>query len=191
VELWALQSEHVIPFAVIRKLWEALGIEGNAPRKGKKGAKGLNIEDAALTTIMIYRGAAKDKDESERSVRSSAIEALSAKIAKYAIEGNSAGEPDTPEADVVMQAEVESDLLVLQNSFVDITAASIDKEHKMMRKGKTHGERRGEKKALPSKERVEDAAIKEFRNAKAILSRGLKALQRPQKKSKVGNSPMK
>lgn len=191
VELWALQSEHVIPFAVIRKLWEALGIEGNAPRKGKKGAKGLNSEDAALTTIMIYRGAAKDKDESERSVRSSAIEALNAKIEKYAIGGNKAGEPDTPEADVVMQAEMETDLLVLQGSFVDITMTSIDKEHMMMRNGKTHGERRAEKKALPSKERVKDAAGKEFKNAKAILAKGLKALERPQKKSKIGNPPSK
>ncbi|WP_461189959.1 phage tail protein [Arthrobacter sp. Z4-13] len=191
VELWALQSEHVIPFAVIRKLWEALGIEGNAPRKGKKGAKGLNSEDAALTTIMIYRGAAKDKDESERSVRSSAIKALDSKIEDYATKGNEAGEADTPEADVVMQAEVETELLVLQNSFVDITVTSIDKEHKMLRKGQTHGERRGEKKALPSAERVQDAATKEFKNAKTILIRGLKALERPQRKSKDSNSAVK
>lgn len=181
VALWALQSEHVIPFAVIRELWGALGTESDAPRKE------LKKEDAGLTTIMIYRDAALKKNEMESSSEVYDKNALKAKREEYAVDDNA----DTPEADAAVLAEAEKIMVQLQSAFVQMTMTAINLEHKKDRKGKTHGKRRAEADPLPSGERVEDAALRERKDADSILKKALKDLERPKKKYKGGKSPVK
>jgi hypothetical protein len=51
-EIWAMEKEHILPFAVGKRLWQLV----NLARPGRKGH-----EDTTQMTILIYKGAADEK----------------------------------------------------------------------------------------------------------------------------------
>lgn len=57
--VWALESEHLLPFAVGKMLWDTVG----SAIPGRGGA-----EDDEQTTVMIYKGAADEKTPVDRAV---------------------------------------------------------------------------------------------------------------------------
>lgn len=174
VPLWSLRSEHVVPFAIVRKLWEALGVEGVAPRAD------LSSEDRDLTTIMIYLGAALEKDIKEASRRRQAQARLQSMTEHYAVNGNSAGEADTPAADAVFRAEVMTVLRQEQIWFTEFTWGFVQQEHATFLGLSTHGGLRNETAPLPSKDAIGQAAREEIDVADRILERSLAEAMHPQ-----------
>ncbi|MFT4295468.1 MAG: hypothetical protein QM582_08655 [Micropruina sp.] len=59
--LWHLESEHVIPKAYLDKLFEA--IDGRLQRRGMSMTRITDAEYNAMTTVLIYRGAADLKTD--------------------------------------------------------------------------------------------------------------------------------
>lgn len=56
-EVWAMEKEHILPFAVGKRLWEIVGLV--APGRG-------GHEDDKQTTILIYKGAADEKTQGDK-----------------------------------------------------------------------------------------------------------------------------
>ena len=169
VPLWSLRSEHVVPFAVVRKLWEALGVEGIAPRKG------LRTEDNALTTILIYLGAGKEKDRNEPDLRKEAQKKFESETAKYVQQGDA----DTPAADAKFRTKLMGVLRGYASKFIDLTWAEVQNEHARKSGPTTHGALRGEPKEKPPLARIKSAATTELDDADRILGRALDQARRP------------
>jgi len=169
VPLWSLRSEHVVPFAVVRGLWEALGVEAKAKRKH------LGTEDASLTTIMIYKGAGDAKDVGEGGRRMSAAAQIAAMTAVYVQRPDA----DTPAADAQFRQQVTAFLRGEQAWFQDFTWQMVQGEHATMQGTTTHGALRAEASALPSSGDVTKAADRELGDAEKILDHALAGLARP------------
>ena len=60
--LWHLESEHVVPQAYLDKLFEAIDVR--LERRGLRMARITDAEYNAMTTVLIYRGAADIKTDS-------------------------------------------------------------------------------------------------------------------------------
>jgi len=173
VPLWTLQSEHIIPFTVMRGLWLVLGVQGTAPRSV------LGPEDNALTTIMIYQGAAKQKDSLERGRRASVSAQLTALEASYAVQPDH----DTLAGDAAIRATVNALLAVERTWYEDLTWTVVQNEHTTpvppaagaapAVPPATHGSRRNEVGALPVLADIQAAAGQELVEANKILDDAL------------------
>ncbi|MGM7667149.1 phage tail protein [Microbacterium sp. A93] len=173
VPLWSMESEHVVPFMVVRKLWEALGVEGVASRSV------LSSSDRGLTTILIYQGAADSKTRTEGARRARAANQMESMTRRYVAEGNSQGPADTPAADAVFRAEV---IAVLRNEegwYSDLTVACVQGEHQMLLGLSTHGQLRNEPSPVPTRDRIRQAAREEIDDADLMLDRALAETLRP------------
>ncbi|WP_344208926.1 DUF4157 domain-containing protein [Kribbella sancticallisti] len=169
VPLWSLRSEHVVPFVVVRGLWEALGVEAKARRKN------LSTEDASLTTIMIYKGAGNAKDVGEGSRRSSGAADLAAMTAVYVQRPDA----DTPAADAQFRQQVMAFLRGEQQWYQAFTWQMVQGEHVTAQGNTTHGALRAEAVAVPSSGDIGKAAGQELGDAERILDHALAQLARP------------
>lgn len=169
VPLWSLRSEHVVPFAVVRGLWAALGAEGDAKRKH------LGLEDASLTTIMIYKGAGDAKDVGEASRRGSAARYLEVMTEAYARQPDA----DTPAADAVFRQHVMTFLRGEQAWFTDFAWQKVQGEHASLQGTSTHGALRVEPAPVPGSDTIGNAATLELADAEQILDEALTELERP------------
>ncbi|MFB4317352.1 DUF4157 domain-containing protein [Actinomadura sp. 21ATH] len=169
VPLWSLRSEHVVPFAVVRGLWTALGVEAEAQRKE------LSLEDASLTTIMIYKGAGVAKDADEAGRRSSAAARLETMTHAYTQQPDA----DTPAADAVFRLRVMTFLHGEKAWFTDLTAQKVRDEHAALQGARTHGVLRAEVDPLPGPGDIGTAAERELADAERILDKALAELERP------------
>ncbi len=174
VPLWSMQSEHVVPFMVVRKLWEALGVQGVAPRRI------LSTVDNRLTTILIYQGAATAKNTEEQSRRKETADLMEQMTQEYAELGNAQGPPDTPAADAEFRKEVIRVLRSEQVWYTDLTWTQIVEENHTVVGLSTHGQLRGEKDApVPTRTQVAQAAQQEIDEADRILDEALAESIRP------------
>ena len=174
VPLWSLRSEHVVPWAVVRGLWQVLGVEGMASRKD------LRVEDNALTTIFIYLGAGKAKDSEEAGPRAAAQGQIAAMKADY----ESQPDVDTPQGDARAKGIVMNYLRnTVLSQFVGLTAACVEREWGTKAEGadQTNGELRAESAGLPLVGQIQAAAAAELVDAERIADLALAqaATQRP------------
>ena len=168
VPLWSLRSEHVVPWAVTRHLWRAMGTEGLA----KRGS--LSHEDDALTTIMIYLGAGLAKDKGETAQRVAAENKLKAMTKKYEAKADA----DTPAAEAVFRGEVMTELHTVEAGFAALTWQVVQQEHATVLGSTTHGALRHEPTAKPSSAEIASAAATEMSDAERILDESLDELRR-------------
>lgn len=169
VRLWHLQSEHVIPFVVMRGLWDVLGTHG--PEASRKA---LHTEDAALTTIMIYRDAAELKNSRESARRSSLSDEFGQMMDRYWNRAD-AGE-ERPEQ--TMRKWVLRALTREGQWYVSLTRDVVRDEHAMPASGGlTHGSARAEAAPLPPESAIADAVRQEIADATAILDEALTELR--------------
>lgn len=169
VPLWLLESEHVVPFDVVRGLGEVLGTQGRAPR----GV--LSAEDRALTTIAIYERAADFKTRREVSRRNRLSDDFSAMAARFA----SRADYDEPEANRTMRAWVLRSLRREGSWYVDLTWQGIQSEHALAEAGSTRGMLRAESSPVPAKAAVQSAVDQEIQDATAIVDAALPETARP------------
>jgi len=159
VPLWSLRSEHVVPYAVVSRLWVALGVEGLATRKQ------LSTQDRSLTTIMIYKGAGDLKDSGEGARRSSAASHINAMTHTY----EQRPDADTPPADAVFRGQVITFLRGEQAWFASFTSQQVQAEHGTASGTTTHGTLRNESAPVPLPADVASAAAQEIDDADQIL----------------------
>lgn len=169
VPLWVLESEHVIPFDVIRGLGEVLGTQGRAPR----GV--LSAEDRALTTIAIYERAANYKTGLEISRRNQLSDEFTAMAARFA---NRADYED-PEVNRTMRSWVLRALRREGSWYVDLTWEGVQFEHAMPDAGSTRGARRAEASPLPTRSQIQSAVNQEIQDATDIVDAALLETARP------------
>jgi hypothetical protein len=169
VPLWSLRSEHVVPFVVVRGLWEALGVEGEAKRKH------LSTEDTSLTTIMIYKGAGDAKDAGEGTRRTSATARIRALTAVYVRRPDA----DTPAADAQFRQQIMALLRDEQAWFQNFTWQKVQEEHAAVVGTTTHGALRAETSPVPSSAQISKAANLELSDSERILDHALRELERP------------
>ena len=163
VPLWSLRSEHVVPYAVVSRLWVALGVEGLANRRQ------LGTHDRSLTTIMIYKGAGDAKDSGEGARRSSAAAHINALTATY----EQRPDADTPPADAVFRNQVIAYLRGEQAWFASFTSQMVTGEHATASGTTTHGGLRNEAAAVPVAGDIASAAAQEVDDADRILDDAL------------------
>ncbi len=170
VPLWELESEHVVPFVVMRGLWTSLGTHSHLVNR-----PAMSTEDRQLTTIMIYKGAADEKTGQEGSRRSDVAAQLTALGDAYWSRAD-AGEPGT-------EAQMRSDVIGILNGertyYTGLTRTAVETEHGTTIGESTHGSRRAEEEALPSATDIGRAAEQEVADAVAILDEALAELARP------------
>ncbi|BCB76393.1 hypothetical protein GCM10022251_24100 [Phytohabitans flavus] len=160
VPLWSLQSEHVLPFDIIRGLWDVIGTHSHVVDRSD-----LNSEDRGLTTIMIYRDAAVKKDSRERSRRSQLANDFEAMGERYW------NRPDAGEEAVeqVLRRWVLRALRREQSWYEDLTWTVVQEEHAEQIGPDTHGSRRAEAAPLPPLADIRSAAQQEVEDATTIL----------------------
>jgi hypothetical protein len=169
IPMWILESEHVIPFDVIRGLGEVLGTQGRATR----GV--LSSEDRALTTIAIYERAADFKTRREVSRRNRLADDFSAMAVRFA---NRLDYEDA-EANRTMRAWVLRSLRREGTWYVDLTWQGVQFEHAMPEGSSTRGALRAEASPLPAQSAIQSAADQEFQDATAIVDAALPETVRP------------
>lgn len=170
VPLWELESEHVVPFVVMRGLWTSLGTHSHLVNR-----PAMSTEDRNLTTIMIYKGAADAKTGQEGSRRSDVAAQLTALGNAY-WSRDDAGDPG-PEAQ--MRSDVIGTLNGERTYYAGLTREAVESEHETAIDQSTHGTRRAEDEALPSAADIGRAAEQEVSDAVAILDEALAELARP------------
>ena len=163
IAIWTLESEHVVPFDVVRGLGEVLGTQGRAPR----GV--LSAEDRALTTIAIYERAADYKTGREVSRRNRLSDDFSAMAVRFA------NRPDyeDPDANRTMRAWVLRALRQEGTWYVDLTWEGVQYEHAMAEGTSTRGVLRAEASALPNRSAIQSAVNQEIQDATAIVDAAL------------------
>ncbi|MGY1776785.1 DUF4157 domain-containing protein [Geodermatophilus sp. SYSU D00804] len=170
VPLWVLQSEHVIPFAVMRGLWDVIGTHSHVVDR-----KTMRSEDASLTTIMIYQAAAVRKNKREAARRSSLAADFEAMADRY-WQRSDAGER---EAEQVMRAWVIRALGRERPWYEDLTWEVVQEEHAAPDGASTRGARRNEATAVPPLTDIQTAATRELNDAIAILDTAIAEGARP------------
>ncbi|MFN8075921.1 MAG: DUF4157 domain-containing protein [Kineosporiaceae bacterium] len=173
VPLWAMESEHVIPFTVIRRLWEVIGTHS-----ANDSRKQLHAEDAGLTTIMIYERAADRKTGVESSRRDGLAEEFKAMTDRYWAREDAGTE--RPER--VMRAWVTRALTREGQWYATTTADAVTWEHAQLdpASGLTRGAARDEAAPVPAVGAIQSAVTQEIADATAILEEALAELVRPQ-----------
>jgi hypothetical protein len=161
--MWLLESEHVVPFDVVRGLGEVLGTQGRAPR----GV--LSAEDRALTTIAIYERAADHKTRREVSRRNRLADDFSAMAVRFANRANY----DEADANRTMRAWVLRALRREATWYVDLTWQGVQFEHTMPEGASTRGVLRAEASPVPARSALQSAADQELQDATAIVDAAL------------------
>jgi Domain of unknown function (DUF4157) len=170
VPLWSLQSEHVLPFDVIRALWDVIGTHSHVVDR-----KALNSEDRGLTTIMIYQAAALKKNSREGARRNQLADEFTAMGERYW------NRPDAGEDAVeqVMRKWVIRALKREQPWYEDLTWTVVQEEHAQQIDTDTHGSRRAEAQPLPPQADIRTAAKQEIDDAVAILDGAIAESRQP------------
>ncbi|HET9517611.1 MAG TPA: hypothetical protein VFO77_07805, partial [Actinoplanes sp.] len=170
VPLWSLQSEHIVPFAVIRGLWDVIGTHSHVVDR-----EALNSEDRGLTTIMIYQGAALKKNDREgdrRSKLAADFDAMGERYWKRPDAGSEAVEQ-------VMRKWVIRALEREQSWYEQLTWTVIQEEHADRIGTQTHGSLRAEVQPLPPQTDINRAADQEIADAVKILDDAIAESRRP------------
>jgi hypothetical protein len=163
IPMWLLESEHVVPFDVVRGLGEVLGTQGRAPR----GV--LSAEDRALTTIAIYERAADHKTRREVSRRNRLADDFSAMAVRFA----NRADYDEADANRTMRAWVLRALRREATWYVDLTWQGVQFEHTMPEGASTRGVLRAEASPVPARSALQSAADQELQDATAIVDAAL------------------
>jgi hypothetical protein len=175
-EVWAMEKEHILPFAVGKRLWEIVGLV--APGRG-------GHEDDKQTTILIYKGAANEKTQGDKPLWESFAARVSADgvaksldIARTYIEdmrqgyGGSAGDND------VMGLAASSVRNVFHNITDRVGEAKRDAVTRTVtavaNENRVNGARRGPpgspEAVIPTKAQIEQAASSQVADVMRILT---------------------
>lgn len=165
-----LESEHILPFATGRNLWQALSLF--LPERGWP-------EDNRQTTIMIYYGAARIKTPPDNSLSaqftrivsdSGIAEAFNTRIVAFE-EGNESAMSQASE----LLHELLGALEAAKDNAVERTNVAITQEHAQVAEGctKTNGQRRGEDTPKPEPTNVENAANQQYRDIMDLVTNEL------------------
>lgn len=162
--LFWLEAEHVIPFGVGKRLWEALSLP--VPARSEP-------EDKAQTTIMIYYRAARMKTYPDLA-RIDQVKAamLGAKVKQETARLRTTGavgleDPVAKEALAFSLSALEA----VRADAADRTATAVEAESTMKPSHvqETNGERRGEKQPRPTKAEIDNASKQQQREIRHFL----------------------
>lgn len=165
-----IESEHVLPFASGRSLWQALSLF--LPERGWP-------EDNRQTTIMIYYQAARIKtpDDNNLSRQLNTIVANSGIVDRFNIGTVAAEEGSTTAMSQVslLLHELLAALEAAKDNAVSRTNDAVMREHVIVSDGctKTNGERRGEASPKPSLSNVETAANQQYHDVIDLVTQEL------------------
>lgn len=156
--LW-LESEHILPFATGRSLWQALALY--LPERGWR-------EDSQQTTIMIYYGAARKKTPQDNRVSAyftGAVNQLNVreKFNRAQIQYE-AGDEDALSSGREILLSILVPLQRAKSDAVNRTKNAIILEHDRTEEGygNKNGVRRGEQSPKPTPAQVEEAANRQY-----------------------------
>lgn len=171
------QSEHIIPFANARSLRDAVGFN-------ERSRKVLSRFDKGMLTIMIYRGAAEEKNVTEKDDR----EQFNSQMRSADIRGKIdrgqiiyLEERNEAKAESIIGEALDaitSAFKKLRDRQVERTNQAIKKENKeMIEEGfeETNGTRRGEADPIPKEDRVADTANKQLDGIISLVEEALHA----------------
>ncbi len=149
--VWYLESEHVIPFTIGQKLFLAAGKFG--PKRG-------STFDEKQTTIMIYEGAARVKTSEHDGP---AWRGFNASFEKKQLETS---DPKLLRAFVVRK------LGAVYTSAIEATVDAVKRENTTDDKsGTTNGDRRGEKRPIPTEAAITKAANQQYDDIFELVGR--------------------
>lgn len=176
-----IESEHVLPFATGRTLWEALSLI--LPLRG-------SMVDRSQTTIMIYYGAARIKTPPDNTMSATLSQLVedsdlagtfqtTSVMQEDVNRGNYAGGTQMLESQVsellhTLLANVES----AKENAVTRTNDAVQKEYLTVAEGctKPNGERRGEARPKPTHDQVEQAASQQYSDVVNLVTQELHRL---------------
>lgn len=181
-QLHWLESEHVLPFATGRSIWQALALF--LPERGWP-------EDNQQTTIMIYYGAARIKTPMDNQV-SAAINAATPDVSEVLNRQRASreeqrrgmrGRENEGRQDMTIAREILHSILTpvqhAKEQAVVRTNAAITQEHARIEQGcvKTNGQRRGELNPMPTQDAVERAASQQYEDVLGLVTNELLAAE--------------
>ncbi|MBS1614766.1 MAG: DUF4157 domain-containing protein [Bacteroidetes bacterium] len=181
-QLHWLESEHVLPFATGRSIWQALALF--LPERGWP-------EDNQQTTIMIYYGAARIKTPMDNQV-SAAINAATPDVSEELNRRRASleeqrrgtrGRNNEEGQDMTVAREILHSILTpvqqAKEQAVVRTNAAITQEHARVEQGctKTNGQRRGEVNPMPTQDAVERAANQQYEDVLGLVTNELLAAE--------------
>ncbi len=187
IRIWWLESEHVIPFAVGKQLWDA--VDETIPKRGRRA-------DRMQTTIMLYERAAEaktvDHDKTAiKTFKTSYLDKLAPELKahyRFAVnEGSWDQESPSKRAYRAALQEVIEGIRDVQDSAVDATNTAIAAEHAKKNKGGvTNGQRRGEAEPLPTPDRVASVAADQMID---VINLALEAVEAAKREAHAGKRP--
>lgn len=177
-EIHWIESEHVLPFATGRTLWEALSLI--LPIRG-------SMVDRAQTTIMIYYGAARIKTPPDNTMSATLSQLIKNSGLAKTFQTSSVMHEDVNRGShnngtQMLETQVSELLHTLlasvesaKENAVTRTKSAINKEHVAVAGGctKTNGERRNETKAKPTPDQVEQAASQQYNDVVNLITHEL------------------
>jgi len=170
--LWHLESEHVIPFAVGKRLWDAAGEA--IPRRGRAA-------DRRQTTIMIYEGAARRKTDDHDEALWNDFRAMYETHLRPKLRGlqtllvmaqdrGGADQTVRNHVDELLE-EFKRRLLEAGASAVEATDKAVNDEHANTPDGgPTNGVRRAEPSALPTRAQIQTTAAEQLIDVHRLVS---------------------
>jgi hypothetical protein len=176
-KIWWLESEHIIPFATGKRLWEVVNLV--VPERA-------GHEDRGQTTIMIYEQAARFKTPDDNVVSGmfeDAVRRIRApqrmKDARLHIESGhtAAAAKEVEEVIGLMVYNLE----IARDNAVERTNAAILAENQMYTEGstQTNGERRGSagtpEPPIPYPDQVDEAAARQFNDIIELAAQEIEA----------------
>ncbi|MFT3843842.1 MAG: DUF4157 domain-containing protein [Lacibacter sp.] len=176
-----IESEHVLPFATGRTLWEALSLI--LPTRG-------SMVDRAQTTIMIYYGAARIKTPPDNTMSATLSQLVEESGLAGAFQTTSAMQEDVNRGShtggtQMLESQVSELLHTLlanvesaKENAVTRTNDAVQREHVTVADGctKTNGERRGEATPKPTPNQVEQAASQQYTDVVNLVTQELHRL---------------
>jgi hypothetical protein len=162
--LWHLESEHVIPFSVGKRLWDAAGEA--IPRRGRAA-------DRKQTTIMIYEGAARRKTDDHDEALWNDFRAMYETHLRPKVRGlqtllvmaqdrGGADQTVRNHVDELLE-EFKRRLLVAGASAVEATVQAVDGENAHKADGgPTNGARRAEPSGVPTRAQIQTTAAEQL-----------------------------
>ena len=157
------ESEHIIPYAIGDALLEVIGVTQGSRSASRKF-------DGALTTIMIYKGAANEKTRGDPTADIPQIKRFKPQMRAAAVPARvergehfaQAGGGRTDDA-VDAFAQIIAAIEGFRADAVTRTKAAVANEWKAYTDGceATNGQRRAEKEAIPSDSKIEEAGKEE------------------------------
>ncbi|AOC97070.1 hypothetical protein BB050_03992 [Flavobacterium anhuiense] len=167
-ELFWLESEHILPFATGRSLWEALALY--LPERGWS-------EDNQQTTIMIYYDSAREKTVQDNVVSGQFTAAVRAVNISEMFNREriryEAGDRNALSSGAEILGQILRALENAKDTAVTRTHTAVNNENikKMPGCSKSNGERRGEAGApKPTLNQIEDAATQQFHDVLRLVT---------------------